>query len=205
MHARNKPLDRSNDDALLRQIADLAIGYSGAELANLMNEAAILAVSFDCYAFRWFLLQWCCAGQPAERNEAAILAVSSDWGSVQWCGHRVLIAAVGEQLASLIKWMGRPSWRCVRLFCSVLQALAPGGCSVCTAGCCLGRACIQASPSALPPPPPLPALQVRRSQAEIDLPILKEAMDKIRLGEGWVASLVATRGVAAAGWGPTTG
>lgn len=44
VHARNKPLDRSNDDALLRQIADLAIGYSGAELANLMNEAAILAV-----------------------------------------------------------------------------------------------------------------------------------------------------------------
>lgn len=45
VHARNKPLDRSNDDALLRQIADLAIGYSGAELANLMNESAILAVS----------------------------------------------------------------------------------------------------------------------------------------------------------------
>jgi ATP-dependent Zn protease len=27
------------------QIADLAIGFSGAELANLLNEAAILAVS----------------------------------------------------------------------------------------------------------------------------------------------------------------
>ncbi|KAL4436128.1 hypothetical protein ABPG77_005576 [Micractinium sp. CCAP 211/92] len=44
VHARNKPIDRSNDDALLRQIADLSIGYSGAELANLLNEAAILAV-----------------------------------------------------------------------------------------------------------------------------------------------------------------
>ena len=44
VHARNKPLDRSNDDALLRTIADLAIGYSGAELANLLNEGAILAV-----------------------------------------------------------------------------------------------------------------------------------------------------------------
>lgn len=47
VHARNKPIDRSNDDALLRQIADLSIGYSGAELANLLNEAAILAVSFN--------------------------------------------------------------------------------------------------------------------------------------------------------------
>ena len=45
MHARNKPLDRSDDDALLRRVADLTIGYSGAELANLMNESAILAVS----------------------------------------------------------------------------------------------------------------------------------------------------------------
>lgn len=45
VHARNKPIDRSDDDALLRQIADLSIGYSGAELANLLNEAAILAVS----------------------------------------------------------------------------------------------------------------------------------------------------------------
>lgn len=44
VHARNKPIDRSNDDALLRLIADLTIGYSGAELANLMNEGAILAV-----------------------------------------------------------------------------------------------------------------------------------------------------------------
>lgn len=48
VHARNKPLDRGNDDALLRAIADLAIGYSGAELANLMNEAAILAVRTAC-------------------------------------------------------------------------------------------------------------------------------------------------------------
>ena len=44
VHARSKPLDRSNDDALLRTIADLALGYSGAELANLLNEGAILAV-----------------------------------------------------------------------------------------------------------------------------------------------------------------
>lgn len=47
VHAKDKPIDRSNDDALLRQIADLTIGYSGAELANLLNEAAILAVRRD--------------------------------------------------------------------------------------------------------------------------------------------------------------
>ena len=47
VHAKNKPIDRSNDDALLRQVAELTIGYSGAELANLLNEAAILGVRKD--------------------------------------------------------------------------------------------------------------------------------------------------------------
>ena len=45
VHAANKPIDRSNNDQVLRRIAELAVGYSGAELANLLNEAAILAVS----------------------------------------------------------------------------------------------------------------------------------------------------------------
>ena len=45
VHAANKPIDRGNDDRVLRRIAELAVGYSGAELANLLNEAAILAVS----------------------------------------------------------------------------------------------------------------------------------------------------------------
>jgi cell division protease FtsH len=44
VHAKNKPIDRSNDDAVLRTISELAIGFSGAELANLLNEGAILAV-----------------------------------------------------------------------------------------------------------------------------------------------------------------
>jgi cell division protease FtsH len=44
VHARGKPIDRAGDDALLATVADLTIGYSGAELANLLNEAAILAV-----------------------------------------------------------------------------------------------------------------------------------------------------------------
>lgn len=44
VHAKGKQIPRDNDDALLRQVADLTIGYSGAELANLLNEAAILAV-----------------------------------------------------------------------------------------------------------------------------------------------------------------
>ncbi|KAK9817951.1 hypothetical protein WJX72_004798 [[Myrmecia] bisecta] len=49
VHAANKPIPREGndqypDDAILRQVAELTIGYSGAELANLLNEAAILAV-----------------------------------------------------------------------------------------------------------------------------------------------------------------
>ena len=47
VHAKGKPIDRSDDDKLLSKVADLTIGYSGAELANLLNEAAILAVRKD--------------------------------------------------------------------------------------------------------------------------------------------------------------
>lgn len=45
VHAANKNIPRTDDDALLRQVAKLSIGYSGAELANLLNEAAIISVS----------------------------------------------------------------------------------------------------------------------------------------------------------------
>ncbi|KAK9845418.1 hypothetical protein WJX81_006080 [Elliptochloris bilobata] len=49
VHAEGKPLSRAGDavwdsDALLHRTAELTIGYSGAELANLLNEAAILMV-----------------------------------------------------------------------------------------------------------------------------------------------------------------
>jgi cell division protease FtsH len=47
VHAKGKPIDRSDDDKLLTKVAELTIGYSGAELANLLNEAAILAVRKD--------------------------------------------------------------------------------------------------------------------------------------------------------------
>ena len=40
IHVRNKPLDK---DVKLRQIAERTPGFSGADLANLVNEAAILA------------------------------------------------------------------------------------------------------------------------------------------------------------------
>eukprot|EP00884_Botryococcus_braunii_P006727 jgi/Botrbrau1/16055/Bobra.7_2s0029.1 len=49
VHARGKPISKAGDgtwesDALLRRAAELTVGYSGAELANLLNEAAILMV-----------------------------------------------------------------------------------------------------------------------------------------------------------------
>ncbi len=40
VHARNKPL---GDDVDLRQIAQTTSGFTGADLENLLNEAAILA------------------------------------------------------------------------------------------------------------------------------------------------------------------
>ena len=44
VHAEGKAFDRSNDDALLKRVAEVTIGYSGADLANLCNEAAIYMV-----------------------------------------------------------------------------------------------------------------------------------------------------------------
>ncbi|GMH32625.1 hypothetical protein BSKO_00459 [Bryopsis sp. KO-2023] len=50
VHAKNKPIPRNvssekyKDDAVLRETARLTLGYSGADLANLLNEAAILSV-----------------------------------------------------------------------------------------------------------------------------------------------------------------
>lgn len=51
VHAEGKPVSRAGDavwdsDALLHRTAELTIGYSGAELANLLNEAAILMARF---------------------------------------------------------------------------------------------------------------------------------------------------------------
>ena len=40
VHAKNKPL---GDDVDLHQIAQTTAGFTGAELENLLNEAAILA------------------------------------------------------------------------------------------------------------------------------------------------------------------
>lgn len=49
MHAKDKAIPREGDevwesDALLHKVAEQTIGYAGADLANLLNEAAILMV-----------------------------------------------------------------------------------------------------------------------------------------------------------------
>ena len=67
LHATGKPLDRSGDDvveratgeradALLWRAAQKTKGWSGAELANLMNEAAILMVRHDKDRIDWEVL-----------------------------------------------------------------------------------------------------------------------------------------------------
>jgi SpoVK/Ycf46/Vps4 family AAA+-type ATPase len=146
VHARNKPIDRSGDDALLRQIADLAIGFSGAELANLLNEGAILAVSTHLMR----------ASVPGPCRCA-------------WLPRKRLLRAV---------WLERLRWR-VLLLCW-LHALMSGELLKDVLNCELASLA------------PCPA-QVRKNNLDsegkpvIDLPILKEAMDKVR-GAGWAVT-----------------
>ena len=45
VHAHGRPLDADVD---LERLAQLTVGHSGADLANLLNEAAIVAVQDDC-------------------------------------------------------------------------------------------------------------------------------------------------------------
>lgn len=56
VHAKGKAIPHEGDavwesDALLHRVAELTIGMAGADLANLLNEAAILMVS--CNATHW--------------------------------------------------------------------------------------------------------------------------------------------------------
>jgi hypothetical protein len=56
VHAKDKVIPRGGDDmwesdALLHRVAKLTIGMAGADLANLLNEAAILMVS--CNTTHW--------------------------------------------------------------------------------------------------------------------------------------------------------
>jgi SpoVK/Ycf46/Vps4 family AAA+-type ATPase len=49
VHAKGKPISREGNDiwesdALLHKVAEVTIGYAGADLANLLNEASILMV-----------------------------------------------------------------------------------------------------------------------------------------------------------------
>jgi len=90
VHAAGKPINRAGDaawdaDAVLHRTAELTIGYSGAELANLLNEAAILMArgprpaairgnpSLVCWFARGGLAPWCvwlCAVRARQTSRA---------------------------------------------------------------------------------------------------------------------------------------
>lgn len=78
VHAANKPIDRSNDDQLLHRVAELAVGYSGAELANLLNEAAILAVRTFSSAYQSFTLN-------RHSCSSMTLGDCADYKEAIWC------------------------------------------------------------------------------------------------------------------------
>lgn len=75
VHARDKSISRSGDgrwpeEALLRRTAELTVGYSGAALANLLNEAAILMVLYSAPPFTIYRetpkLDWTSPGSQTE-------------------------------------------------------------------------------------------------------------------------------------------
>ena len=44
MHAKKLNVNHDNDDAFLKRVSEITEDYSGADLANLLNEGAILSV-----------------------------------------------------------------------------------------------------------------------------------------------------------------
>lgn len=54
-HGRNKPVE---DEGLYYKVAEVTAGWSAAALANLMNEAAILTVSWDSGCTCWLGGMW---------------------------------------------------------------------------------------------------------------------------------------------------
>ena len=75
MHAEGKPVSRAGDsvwdsDAVLHRTAELTIGYSGAELANLLNEAAILMARGPAPVS---LMPWLRVHHPTESVGAGVI------------------------------------------------------------------------------------------------------------------------------------
>ena len=84
MHAKDKLIPRGGDDvwesdALLHSAAELTIGMAGADLANLLNEAAILMVSCNATLWRPSALlsaSWKPLGMLYRQNRRTCLALA---------------------------------------------------------------------------------------------------------------------------------
>jgi cell division protease FtsH len=80
IHAAKAPLA---DDVDLERLAQLTVGHSGADLANLLNEAAIIAVQSDCLLI---------SGEHIEQARDRILLGRVRAGVIVSTGERRLIA-----------------------------------------------------------------------------------------------------------------
>ena len=91
MHAKDKPIPREGDsvwesDALLHRVGELTIGYAGADLANLLNEAAILMVHSIAYnAQAWLSF-------PTSMILNRTLPACAWQQSIYTCGHVLCIS-----------------------------------------------------------------------------------------------------------------
>ncbi len=92
VHAGKRPL---GDDVDLERLAAITVGYSGADLANLLNEAAIIAVQEDCT---------CIAARHIELARDKVMLGRLRSGVVISDGERRLIALheAGHALVGLI-------------------------------------------------------------------------------------------------------
>ena len=183
MHAKEKVIPRGGDDvwesdALLHRVAELTIGMAGADLANLLNEAAILMVS--CNATHWM--------------PSALLPAS--WKSLGTLYGQAFNYRTGLALAKLRKF-------CICLVPARMKTLL-GGIDI-TVASSRGMAIVLSSSFRLICGHSIRVrqshatlamgewnsfllsiaagwVQVRQDKAEIDLALIQEAMDKRRLG-----------------------
>jgi hypothetical protein len=152
VHARGKQIPRGEDNAFLWEVARKAVGYSGAELANLLNEAAILQVRSFPHINSSLVRLFSCRHTPRT------------WGLPAQPAIRQARAARSSRNSALTRLL---------LLCKAFRTCS---CS------CTGHRGMDCHCSRSNEQVELLWLQVRYAKPEIDMDVMQEVMDKAKLG-----------------------